>query len=445
MGPFKKILSILILLTVLFSCTSGLGDDTDFGDPPTPESCFCHPDGVKTYLNWIWSNYPEITDLRVVGQSETGRDIYALEISDNPGYSEDEPAVLINGGIHGHEQIGVGIPMKMIEYIVQAYEMGNQEAVYLVENFKLHFMPTINPDGLYESDRYNDNWVDLNRNFDYHWDSEDSYAGEAPFDQSESAAIRDDFDIYGYCLSLNLHTSFSWGTTGNTDGGVGIYAPWDAIESNEDNGNSFIEDYLPNYIFIKGIGETYADSVVDSEEYPFDYYFHYQEGADWYPFGGSMADWALGTHGTVSYSIEIYGDQYFTTDDSYLLESTWNANKEALMEILLSAELGTGGIVKDSSGNIVMNAEIKLHNDNPPSSRSITPVDYPDLKAKTDSNGRFRLLTGDGSYEITIDKSGYMSTITDQSLVISTTQSRGLTTTGGSTDTFYPVYTLTEE
>ena len=438
-------LFILIIPILIFSCDP-MDDYESFGDPPTPESCFCDPEGVEAYLKWLWSEYPDVTDLRIIGESETGRNLYVLEISDNAGDSpstndaEDEPAVLVNGGIHGHEQIGTGVPMKLAEHLLRAYydteyditAAERTQAVYIVDNFKLHIMPALNPDGLQDSSRYNDNGVDLNRNFGWNWDSADWNNGDTAFDQAESAAIRDDFAENGYCLSLNLHTASEW--QDYRGGGVGIYAPWDAITTDTP---SFETLYLQNYGYIENLGTAYAAAVVAEDIYPIYFYFHYDEGADWYEFGGSMADWALGTHGTVSYSIELYGMQNFTTEDSYLLQQTWDANRQAMIDLILAAEQGTGGRVVDNFGDPIQGAEITL--DQTGGSRAPALIEYPDLKAITDENGRFRLLTGEGSYNISIEKEGY-TPIESTSIAVTTTPdgSRGLT--GGM---FCPEYVLT--
>ena len=432
MAPLKPVLLLAAVILVL-SC-SGNYESKDFGDPPTPESCFCDPDGVAAYLKWVWKSYPEISELRVIGESERGRSIYALEISDNPSVSEDEPAILVNGAIHGHEQISAGIPMKLIEHLITGWDSGDSDSVYLIENFKLHFIPAVNPDGLAESERYNDNFVDLNRNFGWNWETTQLNSGDYAFDQSESRAIRDDFNDIGYCLSLNLHTASGWGSSSDTDGGVGIYAPWDAIETDEPG---FADLYLPNYYsFIEPEGLSYAEAVVDAGVYPFDYYFHFQEGADWYPFQGSLSDWALGIHGTLSYTIELHGEQNFSVYDSYQLVTTWDAHKTALLDIIRCAELGTGGRVVDGSGSPLEGVEITL---NYTGSRSTDPIPYPDLKALTDKNGRFRLLTGPGQYEIAISKTGYSEPPPD-SINVETSGGRGLTD-----GEFFPEYVLTEE
>lgn len=418
----RQFLYLIIIFTViLISC------DSAAEEAPVPENCFCDPDRVAIYLEWAAANYPELTKLRTIGKSESGRDIYALEISDNPGITEKEPTVLINGAIHGNEQIAAGIPLKMIEYLLQGYNANDADALYIVNNLKLHFIPAFNPDGLAVSKRYNENNVDLNRNFGYNWDEEQSYSGKAAFDQSESAAIRADFDEYGYCLSLNLHTAASMQY-------IGIYAPWDAFDKYDVT--DFITDYLPNYTMIENIGTEYVSTVTGTELFPFEQYFHYQEGAEWYSFFGSMSDWALGIHGTVSYSIELYGDQDFTINDSDILDQCWTAHKDAILDIVKTAALGSGGIITDSDGTPLSGANITLSGT---SSRSFTPIPYPALKGSSDDNGLFRLLTEAGTYNIAIQKTGYQ--LHEATVIV---DSSGKTSLAGGSASLFPKYQLSK-
>ncbi|MBI9107333.1 MAG: DUF2817 domain-containing protein [Spirochaetales bacterium] len=434
-------LIVLIILVFSLSCSGGIGDAKDFGNPPSPGSCFCDPDGVETYLEWVWGEYPQFTNLRNIGSSEDGRPIYVIELSDSPSYSEEEPAVLINGAIHGDEQLSAGICLKLIEHLLTAYdyylnpdpdqtifsEAEVEQAGYLIENFKIHILPAINPDGLASGERLNSNYVDLNRNFGYNWDESEFNNGEAAFDQAESAAVRDDFTEEGYSLAINLHTA---AYTSN----IGIYAPWDAIDSTT---SDFIETYLPNYQIIKTIGSSYADTVSNNNPYPFNNYFHYEEGGDWYLMNGSMADWAMGTSGAVSYTIELYGAQNFTTDDSYLLDETWSSHKAAMLELIKKAELGSGGIIIDSNLSPVEDAVISLDYTGA-ASRAFIAKEYNKLAGNSAKDGSFRFLTGEGLYHITISKNGYQSVEMDVEV-----NSTGLTRTKDSLSyEFFPDYTL---
>lgn len=444
----KKLFIIPMMITGLFFSGCGSYDDTtDFGDPPTPGSCFCDPDGVKTYLSWLSTKYPDYTALRSIGESEDGLPIWVLEISNNAGDSEVEPKIMLNGCIHGDEQIAAGICLKAAGYLLDAYciyldpslqdespltEEELEEAGDLVENYRIHIMPALNPDGLKDGIRLNSNYVDLNRNFGYNWDEDESYSGDEAFDQAESAAVRDDFLDKGYCLSLNLHTAV---LTKN----IGIYAPWDAITTTEEDYDldEFIKTYLPNYEFIKSIGKTYAADLLE-QDYPYSDYFQYGEGGDWYVMYGSMADWALGTLGTVSYTIELYGDQNFTTDDAGLLDEVWNAHRSAMLSLIKAAELGGGGIVQDASGSPLADAVISFDCTSA-GSKTFVMEEYSKLAGNSASDGSFRLLTEAGSYNVTITKTGY------QSAEIDIEVNAGFTRIDGGSWEFYHEYTLTEE
>jgi len=438
-----SIIKLIVLLPLLFSiaCSGGIGETKDFGSPPTPGRCFCDPEGVETYLKWISEEYPDFTELRKIGSSENGKPIYVLEISNPPSFSGKKPAVLINAGIHGDEQLSSGVALKFIEDILKAYDyyLNPEEGIdapvlepdkigYLVENFEIHIMPVVNPDGLGNGERLNSNYVDLNRNFGYNWHEDENNNGETPFDQSESAAVRDDFIENGYSLVINLHTA---AYTGN----IGIYAPWDAINSAEPQ---FVENYLPNYLLIKEIGGAYAETVFSENSYPFNYYFHYDEGGDWYLMNGSMADWAMGTSGAVSYTVELYGAQNFTTEDVDLMESTWMAHSAAMIELLKKAEDGSGGIVVDSDGSPVENAAISF-DFTAPASRGFIPIEYSKLEGNSAADGSFRFLTDEGMYHIVISKPGRQTLELDVEVGAS-----GLTSVEGGSYRFFPEYILPE-
>jgi hypothetical protein len=438
----------IILIPLFFSlaCSGGIEDTKDFGSPPSPGSCFCDPDGVETYLKWLQTEYPETTSLRSIGNSVDGKSIFVLEISDSPLSSEKEPSVLINGCIHGDEQIAAGICLKAAEYILKAYDYNTNppnkgddstfteaqlnQVSYLVENFRIHIMPALNPDGLAESERLNSNDVDLNRNFGYNWDEEERNNGSSPFDQAESAAVREDFRDHGYSLAINLHTATY---TGN----IGIYAPWDAIEYNEYD-DDFISTYLPNHPIIESVGTEYSDTV-SGHSYPFNQYFHYDEGGNWYIMNGSMADWAMGIQGSVSYTIELYGGQNYTTEDYFLLDATWEAHREAMLSLIKKAELGSGGVIINSSGGSPVKDAVISFEYPVPGAKTFVAEEYKSLAGNSAADGSFRFLTASGNYQITIAKSGFEVEIFNLEV-----DNTGLTSIAGGTPERFPSYTLTE-
>ncbi|MDC7226260.1 MAG: DUF2817 domain-containing protein [Spirochaetales bacterium] len=318
--------AVLLILSAL-SCDNDTTEPPDYGDPPEISKTFCDAEGIEVYLAYIAETYPALTDLREIGRSVDGRTLYVIEISDNPGTDEEEPAVFIGGGIHGHEQVSAGTAMHLLEDLLEAYP-DNPEAADIIDNYKLNIMPAINPDGLDDGNRYNSNGVDINRNFGFHWSESENYNGEEAFDQPESAALRDDIIEEGYSSGLILHTA-------SFQSGIGIYGPWDSIPSDDEDFYTGNMDGA-SYAVIESTGEAYSETLTATAGYPYSMHFHYEAGADWYILYGSVNDWALGVTGSVLYSVELYGDQYFTTGDAVLLEEIWDRHKQSMLDFIRS-------------------------------------------------------------------------------------------------------------
>ena len=124
------------------------------------------------------------------GTSHDGRPLLAYRCGDGPSVRA------IIGGIHGgYEWNTVTLVDEMLKYL--------QERPNLVpENVTLYIIPCANPDGYAAGTdrvygRMNGNGVDLNRNWDYEWQPTATHgtrpvkAGDSPFSEPETAALRD--------------------------------------------------------------------------------------------------------------------------------------------------------------------------------------------------------------------------------------------------------------
>ncbi|KAG8239369.1 hypothetical protein J437_LFUL018711 [Ladona fulva] len=129
-------------------------------------------------LKELSGNYPNITRLYSAGTSTKGRELWVLEISDNPGIHEPgEPEFKYVANMHGNEVIGREMLILLAKYLCENYKASGADgsrATYLVDSIRVHLMPSMNPDGYemaHEGDeagvvgRENANHVDLNRNF----------------------------------------------------------------------------------------------------------------------------------------------------------------------------------------------------------------------------------------------------------------------------------------
>jgi len=134
----------------------------------------------------------------VLGTSVNGTDITAHHFG--TGMNE----VLFIGGVHGADAANTAsLGNELIDYFTN-----NEGAV--PENMRVTVIPTMNPDGLASGSRFNENGVDLNRNFACDWAATSQWrdqevsGGTAAFSEPEAAALRD------YVAEVNVVGAVVW-------------------------------------------------------------------------------------------------------------------------------------------------------------------------------------------------------------------------------------------
>ncbi|MFW6041199.1 MAG: M14 family zinc carboxypeptidase, partial [Thermoplasmatota archaeon] len=188
---------------------------------------------VSQLYDWfdnLTADNPDICEKIKYGESWEGRDLYAMKVSDNVSQDEDEPEILIDGGMHAREWSGPQVASYYLYRMVNEYDT-NDTIRWLVNNREIFVVPMINPDGYYydgngdtsEQNSWrknrndsvgtsNDVGVDLNRNWDIDWEngdddpSSDTYHGESPFSEYETKKYSEwilSRDIQSY---QNLHS-----------------------------------------------------------------------------------------------------------------------------------------------------------------------------------------------------------------------------------------------
>lgn len=136
-----------------------------------------YDDLVRT-LYKVHNQCPDITRLYNIGRSVKGRYLYVLEFSDYPGIHEPlEPEVKYVGNMHGNEVLGRELLLQLSEFLCEEFRNRNQRILRLIQDTRIHILPSMNPDGYevaaaqgpntagYLVGRNNANGVDLNRNF----------------------------------------------------------------------------------------------------------------------------------------------------------------------------------------------------------------------------------------------------------------------------------------
>jgi len=141
-----------------------------------------------------WADdYPEIVTLLVVGQTELGRNLWMLQISDwsqeTKPDGDAKEVVYIDGGHHGNEHLGTELAFLVAEHYIEGWVDGNQEVLDVLATTELHILIMLNADGNDIDTRWNINQVDLNRNYDHYWNTcETTQPGSAAFSEAETLA-----------------------------------------------------------------------------------------------------------------------------------------------------------------------------------------------------------------------------------------------------------------
>jgi murein tripeptide amidase MpaA len=196
-------------------------------------------DGHEQYTELydrILATYPDITAERVLGQTEWGRDIIAIQVSGNPtGADNGKPAVLYNALQHAREWLAGETCKRTLKYFTSQYGKDTQ-VTRLVNRRQLWFVCVSNPDGyeytftpgnrLWRKNLHNNDsdpaitnidGVDPNRNFPTNWGLDDegsspdfdseTYRGDAAASEPETQAMLSLWNEVDFAFQKNDHTA----------------------------------------------------------------------------------------------------------------------------------------------------------------------------------------------------------------------------------------------
>ena len=171
---------------------------------------------------WADDN-PDIVDLVDVGNSELGRTLWVVRLSDwsveTKADGSPKEVIYIDGGHHGNEYLGTALAWLSAKWYINGWNDGNEEAIRVLQNSEVHVLIMLNPDGNDIDTRWNINQVDLNRNYDHYWNTcPTTQPGSSAFSESETHAnsIYMNTVVPGADLYVTMHTGvwimlYPWG------------------------------------------------------------------------------------------------------------------------------------------------------------------------------------------------------------------------------------------
>ena len=339
-------------------------------------------------MHSIAMQYPHIARVYTIGQSVQKQTLMVIEISDNPGVHEPgEPEFKYVGNMHGNEVTGRETLLHLIEYLCVNY--GTVDRITeLVDNTRIHIMPTMNPDGYDRAHigdsqgvlgRTNGHQMDLNRNFPDRL----GLSRTQPHREPETEAVMKWIADYPFVLSANLH-----------NGALVANYPYD----NSNNGLSRYTESPDDDIFRQlalAYSEAHTTMHLGSPCHGDASGFKkgITNGAAWYSVDGGMQDYNYLNSNCFEITIE---QGCFKFPYSQELERIWNDNREAMLVYIEEVHKGVKGFVTDASGDGIENAVIDVEGRNH-SVHSAKDGDY------------WRLLVP-GAYTLRISAEGYHNT-----------------------------------
>ena len=196
------------------------------------------PGGLKEEFEQAARDNPKIAKLVTYGETINGKEIVALKVSKNAAKDRDgkKPAVLYLGAQHAREWITPEMVRRLMHYMLDGYEDGDQTIRRLVDQNELWFVPVANPDGydwtfepgqrLWRKNLRDNNGdgqitpgdgVDPNRNFATKWgyDNEGSspdfgsetYRGASAGSEPETQALDAFARRVGFEFFVNYHSA----------------------------------------------------------------------------------------------------------------------------------------------------------------------------------------------------------------------------------------------
>uniref|UniRef100_A0A8C2A4Z4 Adipocyte enhancer-binding protein 1 n=2 Tax=Cyprinus carpio TaxID=7962 RepID=A0A8C2A4Z4_CYPCA len=368
---------------------------------------------MEKLMKSISDECPNITRFYSLGKSFKGLEIYAMEITDNPGMHETgEPEFRYTAGYHGNEALGREILLMLMQYLCREYKDDNPRVRHLVDETRIHLVPSVNPDGhmkAFEKGSELGSWTlghwtedghDIFQNFpdlnNILWDAEDK--GMVPkLIPNHHLPIPEGILSSNGSVAVETLALISWMEShpfvlgANLQGGERLVAyPFDMRQEEI----RVIEDQS----LFRWLAISYA-STHRTMTQTFQGGCHADDPtgglgivnrAKWKPIPGSMNDFSYLHTNCFELSIFLGCDKF--PHQSELLRE-WEHNREALLTFITQVHRGIKGVVRDKEGNPISNATV-----------SVEGINH---DVRTGESGDYWRLLNPGEYRVTARAEGY--------------------------------------
>lgn len=340
-----------------------------------------NPTEIEQILKTYATEYQGLTDLVSIGKSDSGRDIWALKISNkNITSNFKKPTFYINGMHHAREVMSPEVPLDMIEYLLKNYGV-DKKVTHWVDQNEIWAVPMLNVDGNNKVWNENTWWrkntrdghgVDVNRNYPYMWGqckgssgnkNADNYRGDSAGSELETQAVINLIKEIRPVTSLSLHSYSEL-----------VLYPY-----------SCQNQHTPHRAFFEKTGKELAKQIPSDSGSG-----SYVAGTPWeilYSVDGGDIDWLYHDFNVLPFVIEM--NQEFQVNYKQYRDKT--VQKLRVMWMTLLDVLDAPGV----RGRIKGFANQKIRIENISSQTKWKTYDY-----LTDNEGNFHIVLDPGKYRI---------------------------------------------
>ena len=241
---------VLCLLLAGLPPVATASSDTEEAWPGEPIDNHVHMTwaALTMEVNEWADNNPDIVRLIDAGNSELGKTLWVVQISDwsmeTKANGKAKEIVYIDGGHHGNEYLGTALAWLSAQFYIEGWSEGNQEVIDVLQSTEIHVLIMLNPDGNDIDTRWNINQVDLNRNYDHYWNTcPTTQPGSSAFSEAETAANAEYMNTYvtDADLYVTMHTGvwiilYPWGKWADQP------SDWELFHRIRDDVNANISD-----------------------------------------------------------------------------------------------------------------------------------------------------------------------------------------------------------
>lgn len=313
---------------------------------------------MTEFLKNFTQTYPQWTNLYSIGQSVSNRELWVLQVSAANISDVTVPNVKLIANIHGNEAVGKEVLLQLAQYLVDGYKNGTTYITWLLNNTKIHFLPSMNPDGYEKAfehfrlsepqsctsvdGRNNRKHVDLNRNFvDYFRPNRNPV-------QSETLAVKKWLDDIPFVLSASLH-------------GGSLVASYPFDNTKEDTLDEHPPSLTPDDDVFTHLATVYAKQHptmykgIPCPGQKMSFKNGITNGAAWYTLTGGMQDYNYAHKGCMEITLEI---SCCKLPDPSELPKLWDENRQALLTYIGEVHRGLKGVIKGKYNKAVSDATL---------------------------------------------------------------------------------------